>query len=300
MDFPQQIVEEFPQVTAWFLEHGTRILLVIVLAVVGYRLFFVLARHVKLRVQRSDGIPDSTLDKRAETLFNVITSAGLAVVATAATLTILQEVGVEIGPLLASVGIVGLALGLGAQTLVKDVINGLFVLIENQYTVGDVIEVNGLAGRVEEMTLRVTMLRDLQGVLHFIPNSEIRIVSNRSREWSRAVVEVGITYETDVDLAMDTLRDIGQRLRSDSTVSPLAIEDPVVTGVEGLEDWQVRLRFMVKTEPGEQYAVERYLRREIQRVFAEKGIPLASPRQEVILFQQENRETSESGGGTNR
>jgi hypothetical protein len=204
MDFPQQIVEEFPQVTAWFLEHGTRILLVLVLAVVGYRLFFVLARHVKLRVQRSDGIPDSTLDKRAETLFDVITSAGLAVVATAATLTILQEVGVEIGPLLASVGIVGLALGLGAQTLVKDVINGLFVLVENQYTVGDIIEVNGLAGRVEEMTLRVTMLRDLQGVLHFIPNSEIRIVSNRSREWSRAVVEddrEGSRRESDEDTA---------------------------------------------------------------------------------------------------
>lgn len=291
---PEQLAQDLSPLGDWLLNHGTRILIVLLVAVVGYRLFYLLAKKVKTRVQRADGVPDSTLDMRAETLFDVITNAGLAVVVTAATLTILQEVGVEIGPLLASVGIVGLALGLGAQTLVQDVISGFFLLVENQFTVNDMVEINGIAGSVEEVTLRVTSIRDLHGVLHFIPNGEIRTISNRSREWSRAVVDVGITYEDDVDLTMETLREIGEAMRNSPEVGSLVIDEPVITGVEGLEDWQVRVRFLVKTLPSRQYDVERYLRREIQRVFAERRISLASPRQEVVVL---HREDSAAGTG---
>lgn len=294
MILPQQLAQELSPLGDWLLNHGTRIVIVLIVAVLGYRLFYLLATRVKRRVQRSDGIPDSTLDMRAETLFDVITNAGLAVVVTAATLTILQEVGVQIGPLLASVGIVGLALGLGAQTLVQDVISGLFILVENQFRVNDIVEINGIVGSVEEVTLRVTSLRDLHGVVHFIPNGEIRTISNRSRDWSRAVVDVGITYEDDVDLAMETLREIGEAMADSPEVASLVIDDPMITGVEGLEDWQVRLRFLVKTLPSRQYDVERYLRREIQRVFAEKRISLASPRQEVVVLRRD--ETPASGG----
>lgn len=288
MDEAEVIVESITPLTAWLLEHGTRILLILVVAVVGYRLFYLFARRIKEQVQRRDANEGSTVDRRAETLFNVITSAGLAIVVTATTLTILQEVDVQIAPLLASVGIVGLALGLGAQTLVQDVISGLFILIENQYSVGEIVEINGLTGTVEQMTLRVTALRDIDGVLHLIPNGEIRIVSNRSRDWARAIVDVGITYEADVDLAVQTLQEIGDTLVDDPDIGPLLLEAPTVTGIEGLDDWQVRLRLMVKTLPLQRPNVERYLRREIRQVFAEKGLGLAAPRQEVVVLQPEN------------
>jgi small conductance mechanosensitive channel len=223
------------------------------------------------------------MDMRAETLYDVTTNAAGIAVVTAASLTILQELDVEIGPLLASVGIVGLALGLGAQTLVKDVIAGFFILVENQYTVGDLVELAGLTGTVEEVTLRVTYVRDVTGVLHIIPNGEIRTVSNRSRDWSRAIVDVGITYEDDVEVALQALRDIGEELAADPAMEPLLVDQPTVTGIEGLEDWQVRLRLMVKTQPTQHLDVERYLRRRIQEEFPRRGLTLASPRQEIVV-----------------
>ena len=284
MDEAEVMVEPITPLTAWLLEHGTRILLSLLVATAGYRLFYVLARRVKEQVQQRDGIEGSAMDKRAETLFNVITNAGLMVVATAATLTILQELDIQIAPLLASVGIVGLALGLGAQTLVQDVISGLFILIENQYTVGENVEINGLVGTVEQMTLRVTALRDVEGVLHMIPNGEIRIVSNRARDWARAIVDVGIPYEADVDLAMETLQAIGESMIDDPDIGPLLLEVPTVTGIEGLDDWQIRVRMMVKTLPTQRFNVERHMRREIRLAFDAKGLGLAAPRQEIVVL----------------
>jgi small conductance mechanosensitive channel len=267
----------------WLLEHGSRILLILVLSFVVYRLFVLIARRLKRRVQTLDEAQGSALDKRAETLFDVVTNAAAVAVVTAATLSILQELDVEIGPLLASVGIVGLALGLGAQTLVKDVIAGFFILVENQYVVGDLVELVGLVGTVEAVTLRVTHVRDVEGVLHMIPNGEIRTVSNRSRDWSRAIVDVGITYEDDVDKALATLREIGEALVADPEMQARLVDEPTVTGVEGLEDWQVRLRLMVKTKPTQHLDVERYLRQQIRETFPERGLTLASPRQEIVV-----------------
>jgi len=295
MDTPEELINELSPVTSWLLSHGLRILLILVIATIGYRLFYTTARRVKVHVQRRDGTENSPLDKRAETLFNVITSAGLGIVITMASLMIMQELDIEIGPLLASVGILGLALGLGAQTLVGDVISGLFVLVENQYRVGDAIEVNGVVGTVEQMTLRVTSVRDVEGVLHFVPNGEIRTVSNRSRDWSRAIVDVGIAYEVEVSVAMETLEEITAQMLDDPQILPLIVEEAEVMGVEGLEDWQVRLRVMVKTLPAQQFAVERYLRRQIRRVFIEKGLALAAPRQEIVVMHQERSEGRTGG-----
>jgi len=269
----------------WFLDHGLRILIILVLAVLAYRLFYVIARRLARRMQALDEIEGSERDRRIETIFRLVANTGLVVVITAATLTILQELDIDIGPLLASVGIAGLALGLGAQTLVKDIIGGLFIFVENMYTVGDVVEIAGYAGVVEEMTLRTTALRDLNGTLHIIPNGDIRTVSNRSRDWSRAVVEVGVTYEAQVAEAEAALAEAGRQLAAHPDVGPLLLEEPTVTGIEGLDDWQIRLRILAKTRPGKQFDVERELRRIIRATFAERGLSLASPRQEVVLIQ---------------
>lgn len=289
-DFLRRLVDDVidpVSIQEWVLDHGVRILLILVLAVLAYRLFYVIGRRLARRMQELDGIESSEQDRRIETIFRLVANTGLVVVITAATLTILGELEIDIGPLLASVGIVGLALGLGAQTLVKDIIGGLFIFVENSYTVGDVVEIAGYAGVVEEMTLRTTALRDLNGTLHIVPNGEIRAVSNRSRDWSRAVVEVGVTYEAQVAEAEAALEEAGRRLAAHPEVAPLLLEEPSVTGIEGLEDWQIRLRILAKTRPGKQFDVERELRRIIRATFSERGLAIASPRQEIVLIQDQ-------------
>ncbi len=269
----------------WFTEHGIAILGILFVSAVAYWLLGIITRTLSRQIQALDGKEGSELDERTETIFRVVRSTGVVVILGTAVLMVLTELGVPITPVLASVGFVGLAFGLGAQTLVQDMISGLFILIENQYSVGDVIETSGASGSVEQMTLRSTMLRGLDGTLYVVPNGEIRIVSNKSRDWSRAVLDVGITYDDDIDAALQTLQDIGSKMAEDAVISPLLLEQPVVTGIEGLDDWAVRLRIMVKTEPGQQWAVQRYLRRQIHLVFAEKDIDLAFPRQDVKLVQ---------------
>ncbi len=281
------------KIQQWFLAHGLAILAIILLSVVAYFLLGILVRYATRRVKALDAEEGTSLDKRAETISEVLYSAGLVVIFVTAAVMLLEEIGVPIAPLLASVGVVGLALGLGAQTLVKDVISGLFILLENQYVVTDVIEVNGIVGNVELMTLRATTLRDASGTLYVIPNGEIRTVANRTRDWSRAIIDVRIAYEADVDRALATLQTIGDDMAASEEWGPLLLEAPQVTGIEGLEDWAVRLRVMVKTGPNQQWDVQRYLRRRIRLVFAEQGIDLAFPRQEVALLNSPGNDKRE-------
>jgi small-conductance mechanosensitive channel len=166
----------------------------------------------------------------------------------------------------------------------KDVINGLFILLENQYTVGDVVTLGDVSGTVEEMTLRATMIRDISGSLHIVPNGEIRIVSNNSRDWSRAIVDVSVSYDENIHQVVETLNEIGAAMTADELIGSLLFEIPVVTGVEGLDDWAVRVRIMVKTIAGQHWGVQRYLRQQIAQVFEERGIELAFPRQDVMVL----------------
>lgn len=280
------------QTMTWLREHGLTILLILVVAVIAYYLVGILTRTISRRIQALDDVEDSERDRRTKTIFRVIHSTGTVIIVTTALLMILTELGVAITPVLASVGFVGLAFGLGAQTLVKDMIAGLFILIENQYTVGDVVEIGGITGNVEKMTLRATELRDLYGTVHVIPNGEIRIVANKSRDWSRAIVDVGVTYEEDVDTAVQTLQEIGEAMSADESMALLLQEPAMVTGIEGLDQWAVRLRIMVKTLPNAQFEVQRYLRRQIRLVFAEKGIDLAFPRQDIVIVGEPKKEAS--------
>ena len=271
------------QVMTWFSDHGLTILLILLVSVLAYYLLGASTRAISRRIQALDDVEDSELDRRTKTIFRVIHSTGAVIIVSTAVMMILTELGVAITPVLASVGFVGLAFGLGAQTLVKDMIAGLFILIEDQYTVGDVAEIGGITGTVEHMTLRATELRDINGTVHIIPNGEIRIVANKSRDWSRAIVDVSVTYDEDVDTAVQTLQEIGEAMARDEAINGLLQEPMTVTGVEGLEDWAVRLRIMVKTLPNAQYEVQRYLRRQIRNTFAEQGLELAFPRQDIMI-----------------
>ncbi|MFZ1400382.1 MAG: mechanosensitive ion channel family protein [Candidatus Promineifilaceae bacterium] len=280
------------QAGEWLRSHGVTILIILLVAVVAYYLLGVSTKALSRRIQAMDEVDDSELDRRTKTIFRVVHSTGVVIIVGTAIMMILTELGVAITPVLASVGFVGLAFGLGAQTLVKDMIAGLFILIEDQYTVGDVAEIGGITGTVEHMTLRATELRDLYGTVHIIPNGEIRIVANKSRDWSRAIVDVNVTYDEDVDTAVQTLQEIGEGMAQEESLAMLLQEPATVTGVEGLDTWAVRLRIMVKTVPNAQWEVQRYLRREIRLVFEERGLSLAFPRQDVMIVgnpQNENK-----------
>lgn len=272
------------RILMWLKVQGLTILLVIVLAIISLVLLRLITKHLREKVQSIGGEADSLLDKRTNTITGVIWTTGVVVIITTALLIVLDELGVPIFPILASVGFVGLAFGLGAQTLVKDMISGLFILIENQYTIGDTVIVGGVTGTVEYITLRKTIIRDLYGTIYHIPNGEVRTVANKSRDWSQALVEVGITYDADVDKALEALAQIGTELQTTSEFAPIILEAPLVTGVEGLDESAVRLRIMVKTKPGTEGNVQRYLRRQIRLVFEEQGLEIAFHTRQIQLI----------------
>ncbi len=273
------------QAADWLASAGLNIVIIILLSIAAYVSLTFLTRKVTKHMQQLDEEDDSQFDLRIETIRRLVNTTASVIIVAVAILTILSEVGIDVGPLLASVGLASLALGLGAQTLVKDAIAGFFIIVEGQYQVGDVIELEGYAGTVEDLTLRTTQIRDVQGYLHYVPNGEIRIVTNRMREWSRALIDVGIAYEDDVALAEQTLQEIAEMAGQDPEIGPLLLEKPTTIGIEGLDDWQVRLRVMVKTVPNEHWTVQRYYRQQIKRLFPERGLTLPSPRQEVVLIQ---------------
>ncbi len=243
---------------------------------------FVLIRLLKLVTSRLRAFGETkTLTglraQQLKTLSGVLYSGGLFVLVFLALLQILPVLGINMGPLLASAGIAGLAIGFGAQTLVHDVINGFFILMENQYEVGDVVRVAGITGTVEKMTLRATLLRDDQGALSTIPNSKIDIVSNLTRDWAQVALHISVAYSENSDKVLDLLKQVGLELRNDPQYSELLVSDPQVPGIERVSGQEVDYLILVKTRPGSQYAVTRELRRRIKECFEKNKIQPGGP-----------------------
>ncbi len=220
--------------------------------------------------------------KRAHTLGNILRHAVLIVTFFIALLMILGELGIQLGPLLATAGIGALAIGFGAQGLVKDVISGFFIILENQYRIGDAIEVAGVSGLVESVSLRRTVLRDLEGKVHTVPNGEIKIVSNLSKEWARTVLDVGISYREDVDQVIELLKQIGKELAAEEPWEGVLLEPLQIFGLERFGESELVIRVVVKTVPLKQWEVGRELRRRIKIRFDEKGIQIPFPHRVLI------------------
>ena len=274
--------ENFWQVVQdWLLTSGLRIVIIVLGCLVGYRSVRVLAARLESLI--AGAAPTEDEAQRASTLARVIRSTALVTIVIVTGLMILLELGLDVTPLIAGAGVAGVALGLGAQSLISDIIGGFFILMEDQFAVGDSIQVGNIAGGVEKMTLRATFLRDLEGTLHVVPNGEMRIVSNRTKDWSRAVLNLGVAYEEDIGRVMAALGKIGHGLYQDEEFAPLLLEEPTVSGVEALGDWAVTVRIMVKTEPGKQWSVARELRRRVKESFEREGIEMPYPRQEVLM-----------------
>jgi small conductance mechanosensitive channel len=251
-----------------------------VLAWLAYRVVRLAARRIEIAVDDGDDSVTTVRERRGQTISQLLRSMGRVVIYAVA-LLLSFNVFINIGPILAGAGILGLAISFGAQSLVKDIISGFFILFENQFGIGDVIEVAGHSGVVEKMTLRVVVLRDGEGVMHVVPNSEIKVVSNKTRGWSRAVVDVGIPYEENVDRALEILRDEAAQFSTDK-VWGAQLDGPVdVLGVESLSDSAVVIRTLLRTQPGSQWAVAREFRRRIKNRFDRETLDIPYPQRRV-------------------
>ena len=244
-----------------------------------------IARRIVKAVDDGDDSHLSVREKRGQTIAQLLRSVGRVVIVLVAGLLSL-DLFFDIGPLLAGAGIVGLAISFGAQSLVKDIISGFFILLENQFAVGDIIETAGKSGTVERMTLRVVMLRDLRGVLHIIPNGQMTVVSNQTRGWARAVVEVGVAYEVDVDRALGVFRSEAEAFGKDPVWSVRLDGAPEVLGIESLSDSAVMIRTILRTLPGEQWAAAREFRRRLKARLDKEGIEIPYPQRMVHVRPQ--------------
>ncbi len=239
------------------------------------------ARRIVAAVDDGDDSTMTSAEKRGHTVAQLVRSVGRVVILVVALLLTLKLLIADIGPLLAGFGILGLAVSFGAQSLVKDVIAGFFILVENQFAVGDVIEAAGKSGTVEGMTLRVVMLRDVRGVVHIVPNGQITTVSNLTRSWSRAIVEVMVGYRTDLDHALEVFRDELARFRREPAWKNRFEGDSDVPGVEELGDHGVVIRTTLRTVAGAQWEVAREFRRRIKNRLDTEGIEIPFPQRTV-------------------
>ncbi|MFN3865347.1 MAG: mechanosensitive ion channel family protein [Demequina sp.] len=227
--------------------------------------------------------------KRAGTLRKVLKSALAVLLIVLVAMTGLAVVGVPVGPMLASAGILGVALGFGAQSLVKDLLAGTFMLMEDQYGVGDVVDLGEAIGAVEEVGLRCTRLRSLDGTVWYVPNGEVRRVGNMTRMWSRVMVEVRFAYDTDIEAARQAMIDaVEAAKREREEVAAAVLGEPEVAGIESLEYNAVMLRLMCQVNPATQWDVQREVRREMRRLFAERGISLAVPGEAMVFDTKAN------------
>jgi moderate conductance mechanosensitive channel len=259
-----------------FLQHDMpKVVLVIIVAFVLIRLLRLIAGKITTRQTRK--LPSGIRMQQVRTVASVITSIGVFVIVFVAALEILPLLGFNLGPVLASAGIVGLAIGFGAQTLAHDFINGFFILLDNQYDIGDEVKIAGVHGIVEEMTLRRTTLRDDDGTVHIVPNSEATVVSNMTRDWSQLTMRIVVAYNENSDRIVKLLQQLGEEMRQDPRFEKVIVSDVQVPGIDRVGNGEAEYLMLVKTLPNERYTVSRELQSRIKECFEKNGIQTAGP-----------------------
>lgn len=259
----------------------------IVLVVVGT---YVLARLLRAIARKSADLhmrklPPGVSVQQFRTVTSVVTSVGVFVLFFVAALEVLSLLGLNLGPMLASAGIAGLAIGFGAQTLVHDFINGFFILLENQYDIGDTVRIAGVKGTVERMSLRMTVLRDEDGTVHLVPNSVVQIVSNTTRDWAQLPLRVTVAYSEPSDKVIKLLREVGEEVRHDPAFESDIVSDIQIPGIDRVGSGEAEYLMLIKTRPNKQYPVSRELRRRIKECFEKNNIQAAGPGRVYVMDQ---------------
>jgi small conductance mechanosensitive channel len=253
---------------------GGRVLVILALAWLLERLARRLIRAFRDYMARRASADES---RRVETLARVFHHIGTAIIVLVAGTLVLGELGISIAPILATAGVAGVAIGFGAQSLIKDYFNGFFLLLEDQIRQGDVVEIAGKSGLVEEINLRHVRLRDYDGHVHFVPNGEIKIVSNLTREHAYAVIDAGVAYRENAEQALEVMREVGAALRADREWSAKIVQDVEVAGVERWDDSALVLRCRLKVQPLEQWNVRREFLKRLKAAFDARGIEIPYP-----------------------
>lgn len=278
----QQLIET---TVSWLLSHGLRILVIVVLVVVAV----FLARRIISRVFRPlVGNRESEMAKRAQTLRSLVGYTANITLIVVGVIAVLSELGINIGPVLAAAGIVGVAVGFGSQQLVQDVISGFFMLMEDQIRVGDVIETGGRSGVVEGITLRTTKLRDLAGNVHFVRNGGIDVVTNMTKEFSFYVFDVGVAYREDVDEVIEVLRGVDAELRADPDYQADILAPLEVLGLDRFDDSAVVVKARTKTRPGKQWRMGREFNRRLKLAFDARQIEIPFPH--VVVYAGQGKD----------
>lgn len=224
-----------------------------------------------------------TAAKRAATLTGILRTIALSAIWAIIIIESLQLVGLDIAPILAGAGILGLAVGFGAQNLVRDLISGFFIILEDQVRLGDVAVINGTGGAVETITFRTISLRDFSGVVHIFPNGGITTLSNMTKDWSAFVLDMGVAYREDTDRVVEVMRTVGEGLRQDQAFGSLIIEPIEIVGVENFADSAVTIRARIKTKPAEQWKIGREYRRRLKKAFDAQGIDIPFPMRTLLM-----------------
>ena len=233
------------------------------------------------RITAHNSAASARRGQRAETMGSLLKSIITGILAVIIATMMLSEIGVNIAPIIASAGIVGVALGFGAQSLVKDFLSGVFMIFEDQFGVGDIVDLGEATGTVEAVTLRITRLRDINGTVWYVPNGEVLRVGNQSQNWSRTVLDVGVSYSADLAEVRRVLQDVAHDLWEDDDFKGQIIEEPAVWGVQDLAADAVTIRVVLKTTPGAQWAVAREMRQRIKGRFDHEGIEIPFPQRVV-------------------
>jgi small conductance mechanosensitive channel len=300
-DTAQDAVEELRNPFAprnmlkWLIDHGPKVIMYLIAMFVLLQSAKIFShRIIKLMAGATGRGTTIERENRAATLVGVFQNALSVTIIIGGTLVILDEMGAKVSVLLGGVAVFGLAVAFGAQNLMKDYFYGFVMLLENQYMIHDIVKIGELSGQVERITLRMTVLRDGNGVVHFIPNGNISCVSNETHGWSRATFEIGVAYKENVDHVMSVLAELTRQLRADPKLGPMILDDATDPGIESLGESAVVIKFHIKTRPHQHGAVKRELLRRIKNRFDELGIELPFPHR-TIYHRHESEGASSEG-----
>ena len=282
-----------PSLPPWLLAASWRIAVIAIAAYVVIRIGSAATRRFEREMSRGTGLDVVERNKRAQTFARFLQRTLSVVVTVMAGLMILRELDIDITPILTGAGIAGIAIGFGAQTLVRDIISGFFLIFEDQVRVGDVVTVNGQGGLVEEVNLRTLILRDEQGAVHIFPNGEVKTLANMSKDFSYYVITVGVAYDEDVDRAADAMTAAAAGLMREPDFKPHILAPLEVFGVDAFEPGQLVIKARIKTVPLKQWVVGRELRKRIARTFSERGIHMPTSRMVVDLRRPRARSKSD-------
>jgi small conductance mechanosensitive channel len=274
------------RVLDWLVTTGLSIVLVVIVALTAARLYRLAAVRTEEKIasglaERSGKEDPGEIRQRVRTLGSLLVKAGVSAIWVIAGMIVLKEIGIDIGPVLAGAGVIGLAVGFGSQNLVRDIVSGFFIILENQVGVGDVAVINGTGGLVESIGLRTIILRDAAGVVHVFPNGTIGTLSNMTRDWSAMVFDIGVAYKEDTDQVVEVMREVAESLQSDDAFRDRILEPMEIMGVDAFADSAVVIKARLKTKPIQQWSVGREYRRRLKKAFDDKGIEIPFPHRAI-------------------